>query len=359
MNSDQPIPPPLELRPMPVPVSPSIQDVEAIAVKVARSGLYGLTDSQAFVLMQIAIAEGLHPIQAVRRYHVIEGKPSMRADAMQAEFQRHGGRIKWVETTADACEAEFSHPVFQPDPVKIRFTLKEFVASGVATAQGGLKKNWRTFPAAMLRARVISAGVRMIDPGVVVGIYTPEEVGDFDRPIETTARTIEPTPPPRAISHTNGSKADAEPIDVTAFVNWVGKRCRQINASWLQKHTGPQGELPEGLGELLTTWQLSGHLFKEGLKLARFTAPKESKGSQRDKFTAIWFGADPAELKESANEYIKKLSSEAELKLIALNAHIPKAEDESQAREPGSDDDNDDDFGALQSELAAESTQHQ
>jgi hypothetical protein len=32
----------------------------------------------------------------------------------------------------------------------------------------------------MLRARVISEGIRTVYPGVAVGIYTPEEVNDFD-----------------------------------------------------------------------------------------------------------------------------------------------------------------------------------
>jgi hypothetical protein len=32
----------------------------------------------------------------------------------------------------------------------------------------------------MLRARVVSEGIRLADPGVVAGLYTPEEVQDFD-----------------------------------------------------------------------------------------------------------------------------------------------------------------------------------
>jgi hypothetical protein len=77
----------------------SVADVQAMAAAAARSQLYGLSEAQAFTLMMIAEAEGLHPIRALQRYHIIDGKPAMRADAMQAEFQRHGGRLRWLETT--------------------------------------------------------------------------------------------------------------------------------------------------------------------------------------------------------------------------------------------------------------------
>jgi len=42
------------------------------------------------------------------------------------------------------------------------------------------KQTWKQYPRAMLRSRVISEGIRTVYPGVAVGIYTPEEVGDFD-----------------------------------------------------------------------------------------------------------------------------------------------------------------------------------
>jgi hypothetical protein len=42
------------------------------------------------------------------------------------------------------------------------------------------KQTWKQYPRQMLRARVISEGIRTVYPGVAVGIYTPEEVNDFD-----------------------------------------------------------------------------------------------------------------------------------------------------------------------------------
>ena len=189
----------------------SVRDLDLMAERAAKSGLFNMTKDQAFTLGMLCVAEGLHPIQAIKRYHIIEGKPSMRADAMQAEFQRHGGRIRWIETSAAACAAEFSHPTYHPDPCLVRITFAELDTVGVTRGKYGVKDNWKKFPAAMLRARVISAGVRMIDPGVIVGIYTPEEVQDFvdeSRDIKAHARVIE-APQPKAIEQTQGlSTAD-------------------------------------------------------------------------------------------------------------------------------------------------------
>lgn len=159
----------------------SIADLDLMAERFAASRLFpGIESKQAaFALMMLCQSEGLHPAQAMRRYHIIEGRPSMRADAMQAEFQRQGGRVVWGRSDAELCEATFAHPQHAPDGVTIRVTFAELDKAGVTRGFKGIKDNWRKFPRHMLRARCISEGVRMVLPGVVCGIYTPEEVSDF------------------------------------------------------------------------------------------------------------------------------------------------------------------------------------
>jgi len=166
----------------------TIKDMKEVAGDIAKSKLFAMEQpEQIFALMMICQSEGLHPIQALKRYHIIDGRPSMRADAMQAEFQRQGGTLEWVESTDEVCEAIFVHPS-SPKPFHMRVTLKQYIDSGVAmsydrnSGKPAVKKNWKQFPAAMLRARVISSGVRAVLPGVVAGIYTPEEVQDFEKP---------------------------------------------------------------------------------------------------------------------------------------------------------------------------------
>jgi hypothetical protein len=188
----------------------SIGELETIADYVAKSQMFKVrTKEAAITLMLLCQADGLHPIKALRRYHVLDdGSISMRADAMQAEFQTRGGTVEWIETTAEKAEAVFSHPALQAKPIRLSVTFESLDAAGVTRGRDGVKTNWRKFPRQMLRARLISEAVRMIDPGIVCGIYTPEEASDFgDSPL------TEPTD----LRGRNGRapKATAKVIDVT------------------------------------------------------------------------------------------------------------------------------------------------
>lgn len=147
-----------------------------LASAFAKSGLFGVkTPEQALALMAICEADGLHPAKAVQEYHIINGRPALRADAMLARFQTAGGSVRWGEYTDQRVVGTFSHP--QGGSVEVAWTVD------MATA-AGLTKNptWRSYPRQMLRARCISEGIRTVFPGVVVGTYTPEEAEDMAPP---------------------------------------------------------------------------------------------------------------------------------------------------------------------------------
>jgi hypothetical protein len=150
-----------------------MQDIEKMGTAVAKSGLFGIkTQEQAVALMLIAQAEGLHPAIAARDYHVIQGRPALKADAMLARFQQAGGKVDWKVYTDAEVTGIFSHPA--GGSVTLTWTLEQAKKIGLAG-----KDNWKNYPRAMLRARVISEGIRTVYPGCVVGVYTPEEVADF------------------------------------------------------------------------------------------------------------------------------------------------------------------------------------
>jgi hypothetical protein len=151
----------------------SVTDIEKMALAVAKSGMFGVrTPEQAMSLMLIAQAEGLHPAIAARDYHVIQGRPALRADAMLARFQAAGGRVEWVDHTDAKVSARFSHPL--GGSVLIDWTIERAKNAGLTN-----KETWRSYPRQMLRSRVISEGVRAVFPGVAVGTYTVEEVQDM------------------------------------------------------------------------------------------------------------------------------------------------------------------------------------
>lgn len=147
-------------------------DMERLANSIAKSRLFGMkTPDEALALMAIAQAEGMHPATAARDFHVIQGRPALKADAMLARFQAAGGRIEWTSYTDQRVAAKFSHP--QGGTVEVDWDQPRAKAAGLLN-----KDNWKSYPRQMLRARVISEGVRTVFPGANAGLYTVEEVQD-------------------------------------------------------------------------------------------------------------------------------------------------------------------------------------
>lgn len=156
-----------------VPVA-SVADVERMAKAITASGLYGIKKpEQAVALMLVAQAEGLHPAIAARDYHIIEGRPALKADAMLARFQEAGGCIKWIELSDTCAKAEFSHP--KGGALVLDWTIERARQAGLAC-----RDTWRKYPRSMLKARLISDGIRAVFPGVICGAYTPEEEEEED-----------------------------------------------------------------------------------------------------------------------------------------------------------------------------------
>jgi hypothetical protein len=150
-----------------------VNDIQTMAVAVVKSQLFGMkTVEQATALMLIAQAEGYHPALAARDYHIIQGRPTLKAETMMARFQQQGGKVEWKTLTDEEVTATFSHP--SGGSATITWTIEQAKKANLTG-----KDNWKNYPRAMLRARVVSEGIRTVFPGVVLGVYTPEEVQDI------------------------------------------------------------------------------------------------------------------------------------------------------------------------------------
>lgn len=186
-----------------------VGDIERMALAVAKSNLFGLkTPEQAMALMLVAQAEGLHPASAARDYHIIQGQPALRSDAMLARFQAAGGSVQWIDYTDERVTGIFSHPA--GGKIEITWDMARAKTAGL-----GGKDNWRKFPRQMLAARCISEGVKRVYPGVAVGTYTPEEVQDFE-------------PPPERVIH--GERIEP-PVAAEPAVDWVTACLSSISAA--------------------------------------------------------------------------------------------------------------------------------
>jgi hypothetical protein len=151
------------------------QDMQSMASAIAKSGLFGMkNENEVLALMAVAQAEGLHPATAARDFHIIQGRPALKADAMLARFQNAGGKVEWTIYTDTIVVGVFSHP--NGGRVSIEWTIEQATRIGLVKPGSG----WQKFPRAMLRSRCISEGIRTVFPGSVTGFYSPEEVQDFE-----------------------------------------------------------------------------------------------------------------------------------------------------------------------------------
>ena len=179
----------------------TLNDMSNMAQAFAKSGFFGYKNSsEAFTLMCLAQANGLHPAKAAERYHIIQGRPAMKADAMLAAFQESGGKVRWVKRTEKECTLHLSH--IQGGELDVTWSIDRATKAGLTG-----KSSWKQYPTQMLSARCVSEGVRALYPACLCGMYTPEEVSDFD---------TKPAPQPTDCEVLDGDIAEAGPNDVPA-----------------------------------------------------------------------------------------------------------------------------------------------
>lgn len=188
-------------------------DIEKMGRAIAQSKLFGIqTPEQAIALMLIAQAEGMHPAIAARDYNIIQGRPALKADAMLARFQAAGGCVQWTELSDKRVSAIFSHA--QGGKVELDWTIERAKQAGL-----GGKDMWSKYPRQMLRARVISEGIRTVYPGCMAGFYTPEEVQDME-PIKTEPLNITP-PQSNSEASPDAPQGKSEPQSIIAVIDEI------------------------------------------------------------------------------------------------------------------------------------------
>lgn len=187
-----------------------------------QGGLAGCkSEGQGKAMALTCMCEGLTPMQLMRTYHFIDGKPSMRADAMLAEFEGIGGVATWLDQGDDGKQAVL-HVNYRHHDMDVRYTIEDAQRAKLVKNDSG----WVKDPGAMLRARVVSKAIRMVAPSIVAGCYTPEELEDAEV-IDVVATPIQPAAAERK---PRGKKQDiATAINETA-IETTGKPVEQLNA---------------------------------------------------------------------------------------------------------------------------------
>lgn len=131
------------------------------------------TPQQALVIMTAGRELGVPATYALRNIHVVKGKPTCSAELMLALVRRAYGpsAIRVAKSDNTACTVQYREQGW--DGVsEYTFSIDDARTAGVLNST-----TWKSFPAAMLRARCISAVVRFAFPECISGLYTPEELG--------------------------------------------------------------------------------------------------------------------------------------------------------------------------------------
>lgn len=195
----------------------SMGELAQLADSAAKTTFYGAkTKEQALLLMLTGKDLGLSYTQALRTFHVIEGRPAMSADGMAAICL--GSKLceyfRTIESTAESCTVETKR-IGNP-PSKLTFTMAEAKQAGLAG-----RAMWGKYPAAMLRARAKSMLARDVYPDLLAGIYDPDEIESTPR--VATVLEVVPTHNPRTL---RGRIADCTTL---AELLEAGKMIRPIS----------------------------------------------------------------------------------------------------------------------------------
>src|SRR5215471_1224759 len=174
----------------------------------------GLRGNQPAILAAILYGHevGLEPMTSLSTIAIIEGKPSMSAEAQRALILAAGHELTLEESTKTRATWAGRR---RGDKTTTRIT---WTLDDAKTAKIAGKANWQAYPAAMLSARASAALARAIFPDVIRGMAATEELeGDVDA--EQPAPVTEAAEPKatttrrrRRVGTSAGSSSTPQPV---------------------------------------------------------------------------------------------------------------------------------------------------
>jgi len=135
---------------------------------------YG-TPEQAMLVIMAGREFGLGAMASLRSFHVVEGKPTMSAQAMMARCLEHGS-CKMFRVVRSKCSNDLAVVEVQrhgwPEAETYTWSIEDAKRAGLAS-----RPNWSKYPREMLINRCIAEAARFVWPEVMAGVYAPEEFG--------------------------------------------------------------------------------------------------------------------------------------------------------------------------------------
>lgn len=260
-----------------LPSTDVLDRIDRIAKIAAASGLttYRRAESASMVLLT-GRELGLGPMASLRGIHDVNGKPVLAADLMVAVVRRSGLCRMWrvVESTPTRCE------------IATRRVGEEHDESCVWTAEDARRAGcggatWQKFPRQMLSHRCAAELARRVYSDVLLGLYSPDELGGedaVDAPEERAPITVDVVstqPAAFTLPRDNGPSPSGAPLPEAAPVDHYDVASKlldgaatlpELGAAWRTINREHLGHL--GPGEVTALTQA-----KDARKVALATQP--------------------------------------------------------------------------------------
>lgn len=166
------------MRHIPLPIQ-SMADLDRYGQVLAQSGVFGeINPAVGLIIATHLYQTNTTPIEFAANYDIVSGHPTRKAKSLLAELVAKGGSYSIDVYTDTEVAITIS---FGSLTRRFATTIKDAEAANLTRDnKGRVKTMWLRFPRRMLFARTVSEGVGVVAPGVNAGLYTPEEVSDFD-----------------------------------------------------------------------------------------------------------------------------------------------------------------------------------
>jgi hypothetical protein len=186
---------------------------------------YRKQPGNVYVAAEMGAVLGWGPIEAMQNIDVIEGTPSLKAEAMRALIKAAGHRLTVPESSAESCTVLIERNDTLGD-AQVTYTIEDGRRAGLAG-----KDVWKKHPARMLLARATTNAATIACPEVLRGMHfldegggDPIEAGVPANPVEALQATTEaaaaieapepaPEPAKKASKPAEAPQAAPEPED--------------------------------------------------------------------------------------------------------------------------------------------------
>jgi hypothetical protein len=167
-----------------------------LAETIAKSGIapVGFDKYKIFAVMLKGRELNIPPMQSLTSLYVVNGKVAMDAQTMLAVIYR-SSQFEGIVFREEPNSFTTTMKRKGKEPVSYTFTMDDAAKMQTSKQGGGTmplvdKFNWKTMPKIMLKWRSISGCARMAFPDVIMGLYTPDELGAIETGEETEHRVV-------------------------------------------------------------------------------------------------------------------------------------------------------------------------